>query len=61
MAGHQVDGALDEVTAAMAQLRRAMRGIPADQPGFRVHHDRAAKAIARLVVELEDARLTLPG
>lgn len=53
---HQLDRAVDEVDAAMSQLREAVRGIPIRREGFKSHHDRAAKAIAALTVALSDAR-----
>jgi hypothetical protein len=58
MSSHQVDRALDEVEAAMTQLRRAMRGVPANREGFRSHHDRTAKTMAQLTVAVTDSRAT---
>lgn len=56
MAQHQIDRAVDEVDAAMRQLRSSMRGVPIRREGFKAHHDKAARAIARLTVALSDAR-----
>ncbi|SFJ41506.1 hypothetical protein SAMN05421835_105148 [Amycolatopsis sacchari] len=56
---HQVDRAIEAVDAAMRQLKRSMRGIPARREGFKDHHDRTAKAIARLTVTLSDSRAAI--
>lgn len=56
MAAHQVDRVLDNVDAAMRQLKNALRGIPVRREGFKAHHDRMAKAVARLTVALDDSR-----
>jgi uncharacterized protein YukE len=53
---HQLDRTLDEVDSAMTQLKRAMRGVPVRREGFKSHHDKLAKAMARLTVALEDSR-----
>lgn len=52
----QLDQTLDEVSAAMRQLKRCIRGVPIHKDGFKKHHDDAAKAMAKLVVAPEDAR-----
>lgn len=52
----QLDRTLDEVSAAMKQLKRCIRGVPIHKDGFKQHHDEMAKAMARLVVALEDSR-----
>ncbi|GAB3566003.1 hypothetical protein GCM10027445_12110 [Amycolatopsis endophytica] len=59
MAGHQVDRALDAVDAAMRQLRQAIKGIPVRREGFKGHHDRMAKAVAKLTVALSDSRAAI--
>lgn len=59
MAQHQVDRALDTVDAAMRQLRRSLRGIPIRREGFKAHHDRMAKAVAKLTVSLDDSRAAI--
>jgi hypothetical protein len=58
---HQVDRALDELDNAMTQLRRAMRGVPANREGFRAQHDRAAKSAAELSVVLTDSKIMYSG
>nr|WP_245992670.1 hypothetical protein [Prauserella muralis] len=55
MVAHQVDRVLDDLGAAMTQLKRAMHGIPVRREGFKGHHDRAARAVGRLSAELQDA------
>ncbi|MDQ0380286.1 hypothetical protein [Amycolatopsis thermophila] len=42
--------------AAMRQLRQAIKGIPVRREGFKGHHDRMAKAVAKLTVALSDSR-----
>ncbi|RSM80415.1 four helix bundle protein [Kibdelosporangium aridum] len=58
---HQLDRALDELDNAMKQLKRAMRGVPANREGFRRQHDRAAKEVAALTVALTDSRSACAG
>ncbi|ASR37963.1 hypothetical protein BAY61_26450 [Prauserella marina] len=52
---HQVDRVLNDLDAAMLQLKKTMHGIPVRKEGFKSHHDRAARAIGRLTAELQDA------
>jgi hypothetical protein len=56
MAHHQVDRALDEMDAAMGQLRRAIRGIPARREGFVASHRKLTTAVGRLTVNLSECR-----
>lgn len=59
MAYHQIDRAIDNVDAAMRQLKASLRGIPVRREGFKSHHERMAKAVARLTVALEDSRAAI--
>ncbi|WP_026452807.1 hypothetical protein [Saccharomonospora iraqiensis] len=56
MAGIQLDRALDNVDAAMRQLRTAVRGVPVRREGFKDSHDALARAVATLTVTLSDSR-----
>ncbi|MBB3051151.1 hypothetical protein FHS23_002174 [Prauserella isguenensis] len=53
---HQLDRVIDDVDTALRQLRRATRGMPINEHGFRNHHNKAARAMAELTTELIDAR-----
>lgn len=50
-----VDDHTDPLRYTMAQLRKAMRGMPAEEHGFRGAYNRCATSIAHLVVCLEEA------
>lgn len=56
---HQLDRVIDDVDTALRQLKRALRGIPVRREGFKDHHDKAARAMARLTTELQDARAAI--
>ncbi|MEU6645495.1 hypothetical protein ABZ863_23485 [Saccharomonospora sp. NPDC046836] len=56
---HQLDRVIDDVDAALRQLKRSLRGIPIRREGFKAHHDKAARAMATLTTELTDARSTI--
>lgn len=51
---YQVDGVIGDLDAAMRMLRRAIRGVPAEQQGFKGAHDRLTKAVAEFALVLED-------
>jgi uncharacterized coiled-coil protein SlyX len=53
---HQLDRTLEDLNKAMAQLRRAMKGIPARRQAFKANHDRMARRVAELTVALTDSR-----
>lgn len=57
---HQLDRAIDDVDASMRQLKTAVTRIPVRREGFKQHHDRMAKAVAKLTTELTDARAAMP-
>jgi hypothetical protein len=52
----QVDNAVDELEAAMLHLRRTLRGIPTDLPGFKAAYEKARKATGVLLVGLTDVK-----
>lgn len=56
---HQLDRALDDIDAAMRQLKDGITKIPIRREGFKSHHDRMAKAVAKLTTELTDARAAM--
>jgi septal ring factor EnvC (AmiA/AmiB activator) len=53
---HQLDRTLEDLDKAMAQLRRAMKDIPARRQAFKANHDRMARKVAQLTVALADSR-----
>ncbi|WP_344431945.1 hypothetical protein [Amycolatopsis minnesotensis] len=53
---YQVDRVIEELDAALRLLKDTMRGIPARRQGFVAIHDRMAKSMAELTVNLSDAR-----
>jgi phage shock protein A len=53
---HQLDRALEDLDKAMAQLRQAIKGIPARRRAFKANHDRMARRVAELTVALSDSR-----
>ena len=53
---HQLDRTLDDLDKAMAQLRQAIKGIPARRQAFKANHDRMARRVAELAVALSDSR-----
>lgn len=59
MARHQLDRALENVDAAMRQLKDSMRGMPVRREGFKGAHDATARAVATLTVALSDSRSAL--
>lgn len=52
----RVEQATDELQAAMQHLRRTLRGVPADVPGFRAAYEKARKATGELLVALTDVK-----
>jgi hypothetical protein len=56
---HQVDRVLDDIDKAMAQLRQAIRTVPARRQAFKANHDRMAREVAKLTVALSDSRSVL--
>ena len=54
--GTQVDRIVEELDAAMKQLREAMRGIPIRRGSFRKTHDNLARDVAAAVTMLDAAR-----
>jgi len=53
---HQLDRTLEDLDKAMAQLRQAIKVIPARRRAFKANHDRMARRIAELTVALADSR-----
>ncbi|GAB3460628.1 hypothetical protein [Actinophytocola sediminis] len=58
---HQVDRALEDLDKAMAQLRQAIKGVPARRRAFKANHDRMARRVAELAVALSDSRSVIAG
>ncbi|MGH3904156.1 MAG: hypothetical protein ACRDTE_08205 [Pseudonocardiaceae bacterium] len=56
MARNKLDGAIEDLDAAMKQLRMAIHGIPIRQGSFRNQHDNMARDVAHLLVSLETTR-----
>jgi hypothetical protein len=56
---HQLDRVLDDVDAALRQLRTSVRGLPPGQHGLKASHDKMARAMGTLTTELSDARSTI--
>lgn len=52
----KLDGAIEDLDAAMKQLRAAIHGIPIRQGSFRNQHDNMARDVAQLLVSLETTR-----
>ena len=50
-----VDDSVDPLRYAMGRLRKAMRGMPAQEHGFRGAYNRCARSIAHLVMCLEES------
>lgn len=50
-----VDDCVDPLRYAMGQLKKSMRGMPAQELGFRGAYNRFAHTIAYLVLSLEEA------
>lgn len=53
---HQLDRTLEDLDKAMAQLRQAIKGVPARRRAFKANHDRMARRVADLTVALSDSR-----
>ncbi|OLF17299.1 hypothetical protein [Actinophytocola xanthii] len=53
---HQLDRTLEDLDKAMAQLRQAIREVPARRRAFKANHDRMARRVAELTVALSDSR-----
>ncbi|MEJ8282080.1 hypothetical protein [Pseudonocardia spirodelae] len=51
-----VDRTVEELDAAMRELRRSLRGIPYRTGGFKNTHDNLARDVAHLTVHLDSAR-----
>ena len=58
---HQVDRVLEEIDKAMADLRQAIRTVPARRQAFKANHDRMAREVAKLTVALTDSRSVFGG
>lgn len=58
---HQVDRTLEEIDKAMADLRQAIRTVPARRQAFKANHDRMARAVAQFTVALSDSRSAIAG
>jgi hypothetical protein len=54
-----VDRAVEDIDAAMRELRRSLSGIPYRAGGFKNTHDQLARNVAHLTVLLDAARSTL--
>lgn len=53
---YRVESATDELEAAMLHLRKTLRGVPVDMPGFRASYDKARKTAGELLVALTDSK-----
>ena len=51
-----VDRIVEELDAAMKELREAMRGIPIRRGSFRKTHDNLARDVAQVTTMLDAAR-----
>ncbi|NYG00980.1 hypothetical protein HDA37_001265 [Pseudonocardia antarctica] len=51
-----VDRTVEELDAAMRELRRSLHGIPYRTGGFKNTHDNLARDVAHLTVHLDSAR-----
>ncbi|MEJ8277427.1 hypothetical protein [Pseudonocardia spirodelae] len=47
---------MDELDAAMRELKRSLHGIPYRTGGFKNTHDNLARDVAHLTVQLDSAR-----
>lgn len=56
MSSSKIDGAMEDLDAAMKHLRSALHGIPIRQGSFRAQHDTLARDVAHLLVQLETTR-----
>jgi hypothetical protein len=56
---HQLDRVLDDVDAALRQLKASVRGLPLGQHGLKATHDKMARAMGTLTTELSDARAAI--
>lgn len=54
MSSVQVDNVTEELTAAMTQLREALRGIPTDSGKFKRLYEKARLATGNLLVAVTD-------
>ncbi|MGH3916295.1 MAG: hypothetical protein ACRDTC_23235 [Pseudonocardiaceae bacterium] len=52
----RVDGAVEDLDAAMTQLRTAIHGIPIREGSFRTQHDSLAQDVAEVLVQLDTTR-----
>lgn len=59
MSSYQVDAVLDDLSVAMRNLKKAMKGVPAEAAGFKGAHDRLAKSVATLALVLDDSRTAM--
>lgn len=50
----EFDDGIDDMSAAMRGLRKAIRGVPAEQQGFKGAHDRLTRDVALLLMEMEE-------
>ncbi|MEV1291943.1 hypothetical protein [Pseudonocardia sp. NPDC049635] len=51
-----VDRAVEDIDAAMRELKRSLHGIPYRTGGFKNTHDNLARDVAHLTVQLDSAR-----
>lgn len=49
-----IDDLCDDMAAAMRLLRKAIRGVPAEEQGFKGAHDRYTRDTAVLLMALEE-------
>ncbi|WP_250549534.1 hypothetical protein [Pseudonocardia sp. H11422] len=54
-----MDRTIEDIDAAMRELRRSLSGIPFRAGGFKNTHDNLARDVAHLTVLLDAARSTL--
>jgi len=51
-----VDRVVEDIDAAMRELKRSLHGIPYRTGGFKNTHDNLAREVAHLTVQLDSAR-----
>jgi hypothetical protein len=50
----EIDDLCDDMAAAMRLLRKAIRGVPAEEQGFKGAHDRFTRDTAVLLMAMEE-------
>lgn len=50
----EIDDLCDDMAAAMRLVRKAIRGVPAEEQGFKGAHDRFTRDTAVLLMALEE-------